>query len=103
VNSLAFPVALVAAYAGKKVGLVCDNGRSHQTEAARARPEDNLDQVEGFWLPPYGPSPNRSERLGGHRKRTALANVLYATPDDLVAALRRGRERINGHKDSDGL
>jgi hypothetical protein len=31
-------------------------------------------------------------------KRTVLANVLFVTMDDLVAAFRRGVARINGHR-----
>lgn len=99
VNFLAFLMALVAAYAGKKVRLVCDNGRFHTTKAVRAWLEANRDQVEVFWLPPYCPSLNLIERLWGHLKRTVLANVLYATLDDLVAAFRQGMERINGRRE----
>jgi transposase len=103
VNFLVFLVALVAAYAGRKVRLVCDNGRFHQTKAVRAWLEAHRDQVEVFWLPPYCPSLNLIERLWGHLKRTVLANVLYATLDDLVDAFRRGMDRINGHKDQMGF
>lgn len=103
VNFLAFLVALVAAYAGRKVRLVCDNGRFHQTKAVRAWLEANRERIEVYWLPPYCPSLNLIERLWGHLKRTVLANVLYATLDDLVAAFRRGMERINGRKDRMGF
>jgi transposase len=103
VNFLAFLVALVAAYAGKKVRLVCDNGRFHTTKAVQAWLEANRDKVEIFWLPPYCPSLNLIERLWGHLKRTVLANVLYATLDDLVAAFRQGMERINGRKERMGF
>ena len=102
-NFLAFLVALVAAYAGKKVRLVCDNGRFHTTKAVQAWLEANRDKVEIFWLPPYCPSLNLIERLWGHLKRTVLANVLYATLDDLVAAFRQGMERINGRKERMGF
>jgi transposase len=103
VNFLAFLVALVAAYVGRKVRLVCDNGRFHQTKAVQAWLEANRDKVEIYWLPPYCPSLNLIERLWGHLKRTVLANVLYATLDDLVAAFRRGMKRINGRKDQMGF
>ncbi|HZL36241.1 MAG TPA: transposase, partial [Tepidisphaeraceae bacterium] len=43
-----------------------------------------------YWLPPYCPSLNLIERLWGHLKRTVLANVLFETLDDLVAAFRLG-------------
>jgi transposase len=97
-NFLAFLIALVTAYAGRKVRLVCDNGRFHQTKAVLQSLKTHRDQVQVFWLPPYCPSLNMIERLWGHIKRTVLANVLFVTMDDLVAAFRRGVARINGHR-----
>jgi transposase len=99
VNFLTFLMALVAAYAGRKVHLVCDNGRFHATKAVQAWLEVNRDKVEVFWLPPYCPSLNLIERLWGHLKRTVLANVLFETLDDLVRAFAEGVRRINGRKD----
>jgi transposase len=96
-------LALITAYAGRKVRLVCDKGRFHQTKALQAWLEANRDKVEIFWLLPYCPSLNLIERLGGHRKRTILANVVHATIDDLVAAFRRGVECLNGRKDRMGF
>lgn len=96
---LAFLVALVAAYAGTKIRLVCDNGRFHTTRAVQAWLAANQDKIEIFWLPPYCPSLNLIERLWGHLKRTVLANVLFETIDDLVAAFVAGVGRINGRKD----
>lgn len=102
-NFLEFLVALVAAYAGRKVRLVCDNGRFHQTKAVQQWLAANQDRVEVFWLPPYCPSLNLIERLWGHLKRTVLANVLYATIDDLVGAFRKGIRKINGNKERMGF
>lgn len=96
---LVFLIALVAAYAGKKIRLVCDNGRFHTTHAVTAWLESHRDEIEVYWLPPYCPSLNLIERLWGHLKRTILANVLYATLDDLVAAFRRGVSRLTGRRD----
>jgi transposase len=98
VNFLAFLVALVAAYAGRKVRLVCDNGRFHHTKAVQAWLAAHRDQVEIYWLPPYCPSLNLIERLWGHLKRTVIANVLFNTIDDLVVAFRRGVRDVNGHR-----
>lgn len=100
---LAFLVALVAAYAGRKIRLVCDNGRFHHTKAVRAWLKDHADQVKVFWLPPYCPSLNLIERLWGHLKRTVIANVLFKTLDDLVAAFRRGVARVNGRRNQMGF
>jgi transposase len=99
VNFLAFLLALVAAYAGRKIRLVCDNGRFHHTKAVQQWLAEHKDQIEVYWLPPYCPSLNLIERLWGHMKRTVLANVLYETIADLVTAFRNGMDRINGRKE----
>jgi transposase len=103
VNFLAFLIALAAAYAGKKVRLVCDNGRFHHTQKVQQWLAAHRDQIEIYWLPPYSPSLNLIERLWGHLKRTVLANVLFQTMDDLVAAFHKGVARINGHRDRMGF
>jgi transposase len=100
---LAFLVALVTAYAGRKVRLVCDNGRFHHTRAVREWLDAHRARITIFWLPPYCPSLNLIERLWGHLKRTVLANVLFKTLDDLVAAFRLGVGRINGHRNKMGF
>jgi transposase len=100
---LVFLAALVKAYAGRKVRLVCDNGRFHQTKAVTKWLSSHTDQVQVYWLPPYCPSLNLIERLWGHLKRTVLANVLFRTLDDLVDAFKRGVGRINGHRNKMGF
>jgi transposase len=97
-NFLIFLTALIKAYAGRKIRLVCDNGRFHQTKAVMAWLADHVEQLTIYWLPPYCPSLNLIERLWGHLKRTVLANVLFQTLDDLVRAFRRGVARVNGHR-----
>ncbi|MHC4538230.1 MAG: IS630 family transposase [Planctomycetota bacterium] len=97
-NFIAFLSVLVSAYAGRKVRLVCDNGRFHHTKAVRQWLTTHRDQIQVFWLPPYCPSLNMIERLWGHIKRTVLANVLFVSMDDLAAAFRRGVARISGHR-----
>jgi transposase len=102
-NFLVFLVAMVAAYAGRKIRLVCDNGRFHHTKAVQKWLEANKDRIEVYWLPPYCPSLNLIERLWGHLKRTVLANVLYETIEDLVKAFRKGVKNINGQKNRMGF
>ena len=102
-NFIAFLIALLRTYAGRKIRLVCDNARFHDTKAVRAFLAEHADQIAIFWLPPYCPSLNLIERLWGHLKRTILANVLLRTIDDLVTALRNGVARINGHRDKMGF
>ena len=96
---LAFLVALLAAYPGRRIRLVCDNGRFHHTHAVRAWLDAHRDRIRVYWLPPYSPSLNLIERLWGHLKRTILANVLYATLADLTAAFKTGMDRLDGQRE----
>lgn len=100
---LTFLIVLVAAYAGRKIRLVCDNGRFHTTQAVAAWLEAHRDQIDVFWLPPYSPSLNLIERFWGHVKRTILANVLYGRLQDLVAAFRQGARRLAGDREKMGF
>jgi transposase len=100
---LAFLILLVKRYAGKKIILVCDNGRFHATKAVQAWLAAHREQITVYWLPPYSPSLNLIERLWGHLKRTVLANVLYDSLDDLVAAFRRGASRLTGRRERMGF
>jgi transposase len=100
---LVFLTALLAAYAGKKIRLVCDNGRFHTTQAVENFLARHCDQIAIYWLPPYSPSLNLIERLWGHLKRTVLANVLYDTLDDLVTAFRTGARRLTGKRERMGF
>lgn len=96
-------MALVKSYAGRKIILVCDNGRFHTTKAVFAWLAVHRDQIEIYRLPPYCPSLNLIERLWGHLKRTVLANVLYASLDDLVASFRTGVRRLTGRRERMGF
>jgi transposase len=100
---LVFLVALVKAYKGRKIHLVCDNGRFHKTKAVWQWLAEHRDQIEVFWLPPYSPSLNLIERLWGHIKRTILANVLYANLGDLVTAFRHGVRSLTGNRSRMGF
>jgi transposase len=96
---LTFLVLLVKTYIGRKIRLVCDNGRFHTTKAVHAWLAEHRQQIEVFWLPPYCPSLNLIERLWGHLKRTILANILYSNLDDLVTAFRTGVRRMTGSRE----
>lgn len=100
---LLFLIVLLKAYVGKKIILVCDNGRFHHTKAVAEWLAAHRDQITVYWLPPYSPSLNLIERLWGHLKRTVLANVLYANLDDLVAAFRHGVRRMTGSRERMGF
>jgi transposase len=99
----AFLVVLVARYVGRKIALVCDNGRFRTTKAVQQWLAGHRDQIDVFWLPPYSPSLNLIERLRGHIKRTILANVLFANLNDLVAAFRRGVRYLTGNRSRMGF
>jgi transposase len=90
-------------HTGKKIRLVCDNGRFHHTQPVQAWLAAHRDQIEIYWLPPYCPSLNLIERLWGHLKRTVLANVLFRNIEDLADAFSRGVGRVNGHRDRMGF
>lgn len=100
---IVFLTALLLKYRGRRIRMVCDNGRFHHTQAVRRFLEEHRHQINVYWLPPYSPSLNLIERLWGHIKRTVLANVLYRTLDDLVAAFHKGIESLNGKRDAMGF
>jgi transposase len=100
---LMFLTALLIAYAGRKIVLVCDNGRFHHTKAVQAFLHAHRQQLTVYWLPPYSPSLNLIERLWGHLKRTILANVLYTSLHDLTAAFKNGMRRLDGQRDHMGF
>jgi len=102
-NFIAFLVVLLKVYAGRKICLVCDNARFHHTKAVNTFLADHVERLRIFWLPPYCPNLNLIERLWGHLKRTILANVLFRSMDDLVAAFRRGVGCINGRRNHMGF
>jgi transposase len=96
-------MTLVKQYAGKKIILVCDNGRFHRTAAVWEWLAAHRDQITVYWLPAYSPSLNLIERLWGHVKRTVLANVLYDSLDDLVTAFRHGVRYLTGSRQRMGF
>ena len=96
---LAFLVVLLSVYAGRKIRLVCDNGRFHTTNAVQQFLAAHQEALEVYWLPPYCPSLNLIERLWGHLKRTVLANVLYTRMQDLVTAFRKGARRVTSNRE----
>lgn len=100
---LAFLMVLVAKYAGRKIRMVCDNGRFHNTKAVQPWLAEHRDPIELYWLPPYSPSLNLIERLWGHLKRTILANVLYTTLDELIGAFRTGVRQLTKTRDRMGF
>lgn len=98
-----FLAALLRTHDRRKILLVCDNARYHHTRAVHEWLECHRRRIEVIWLPPYCPDLNLIERLWGHLKRTALANVLFATIDDLVEAFQRGVQLVNADRSKLGF
>lgn len=96
---IVFLTALLAAYVGRRICLVCDNGRFHDTKAVREFLDQHRDRIRIYWLPPYCPSLNLIERFWGHLKRTILANVLYRSLEDLELAFRKGASALGGKRE----
>jgi transposase len=102
-NFLLFLTVLVAAYAGRKVRLVCDNARFHKTQAVRHWLDMNQDRIEIFWLPPYCPSLNLIERLWGHLRRTVLANDIDLSDVMHAKLLVEMQNAVGGRRIAGGL
>ena len=100
---IVFLIALIKAYKGKKVRLVCDNGRFHHTKAVYEWLAQHRKQIEVYWLPPYCPSLNLIERLWGHLKRTIIANMLFKDMSELATAFCKGLGDVNGHRNKMGF
>ena len=100
---IAFLATLLRVHAGRKIRLVCDNARYHQTGAVRDWLDGHRPWIEVYWLPPYCPDLNLIERLWGHLKRTVLANTLFTQVHDLVDAFRNGVRSINAQKHKMGF
>lgn len=90
-----FLEALLRTRDHRKILLICDNARYHHTQAVHDWLERHRRWIEVIWLPPYCPDLNLIELIWGHLKRIALANVLFTTIDDLVAAFQRGVQLAN--------
>jgi transposase len=96
---IVFLTALLTAYVGRRICLVCDNGRFHHTKAVQEFLTAHRDQLRIYWLPTYSPSLNLIERFWGHLKRTILANVLYKSITDLQLAFDAGVAALNGKRE----
>jgi len=94
-NFLVFLMMLVRVYAGRKVRLVCDNGRFHHTKAVYQWLAEHRDVVEVFWLPPYCPSLNLIERLWKFIKKDCLNGRYYPTHQQFQHAVLESLAAVN--------
>ena len=98
---LAFLAALLLAYAGKKIRLVCDNGRFHTTKAVQAFLEEHREQIEVYWLPPYCPSLNLIERGASETNRVSQRSLRHA--ERTCGRLPQRRPSLDGRPRTHGI
>jgi transposase len=86
---------VLRAYPGKHVYLVLDNGPIHTAGAVLKFLDQRKRRLTVLWMPKYSPNLNLIERVWGHLKRSALANVFHRTVGRLVVAIARAVRAFN--------
>lgn len=80
---------LIEAYSDSRVILVLDRASYHRSAAARAALSLFEHRVQVIWLPAYCTELNPIERFWRHLKDLACANQLWASLEEVVAAVER--------------
>lgn len=83
---------------GGPIVLVWDNLNTHLTAGMRRYIADR-DWLTVFQLPPYSPDLNPVEGIWSVLRRTTTANRAFASPDDLITAVRRGLRQLQYRHD----
>ncbi|MFC8308589.1 transposase [Streptomyces olivaceus] len=83
---------------GGPIVLVWDNLNTHLTAGMRRYIADR-DRLTVFQLPPYAPDLNPVEGIWSVLRRTTTANRAFASPDDLITAVRRGLRQLQYRHD----
>lgn len=91
---------VLRAYPGRHIYLVIDNGPIHTAAEALAFIAQHKERLTILWMPKYSPNLNLIERLWGHLKRSALANVFYGTVSRLLVAIARAVRAFNDRRNS---
>ncbi len=91
---------VLRAYSGQHVYLVLDNGSIHTARIVQEFMAKRKSRLTVLWLPKYSPNLNLIERVWGHLKRSALANVFHGTVGRLVVAIARAVRALNDHKNT---
>lgn len=97
---IAFLRCVLRAYPGKHVYLVLDNGPIHTAGIVMKFLEQRKNRLTVLWMPKYAPNLNLIERVWGHLKRSALANVFHKTVGRLVVAIARAVRAFNDQSNS---
>ena len=87
--------ALLRTYRHLHILLVLDNGPIHTAKIVTAFLGQHAERITPLWLPKYSPNLNLIERVWGHLKRAALANVFFRTPARLLVAIHRAIAAFN--------
>lgn len=87
--------AVLRAYPNKHLHLVLDNGPIHTAKFVQVFLLQHAERITPLWLPKYSPNLNLIERVWGHLKRAALANVFFRTPGRLLVAIHRAVSAFN--------
>ena len=85
-----FHLTLVAAYPGRKIFLIIDNGPCHNLDKeGKAWLTAHSDLIELFRLPAYSPEFNPIEGVWKLTRRRTTHNRFYKTVEERDAALRK--------------
>lgn len=95
-----FLQCILRANPGKRVYLVLDNGPIHTAKIVREFLEEHMSRLTVLWMPKYAPNLNLIERVWGHLKRSALANVFHKTVGRLVVAVAKAVRAFNDKRNT---
>jgi transposase len=78
--------------------IVWDNAQIHKSTAIRAFIKNSKGRLQVYYLPPYAPELNADEGVWSYLKWHELANYCPESNEKLIAAVRRGLQRIQNRK-----
>ena len=76
--------------ASKKVFLIVDGHPSHKAKKVTKFLEENRQQIELFFLPPYSPELNPDELVWNDLKNNCIGRAVHTTPEEL-------KKRVQGY------
>ena len=97
---LVFLRQVLTVFAPRPVFLILDNARYHKHPEVQAWCHHHRERLRLWFLPPYWPELNATERLWGHVRQQSTHNRFFATTTQLVAALRNAFRTIQRHPDT---
>jgi transposase len=76
-----------SSHSKKRIILILDNARYHHAKLHRKWREKCQDQFQLFFLPPYSPELNTSERIWKLTRRLCTHNRYFATLDEVILSV----------------